>query len=71
MVEPWVFRSGKNIGFSQDLQGEAGVFGAGSVPQASIPNAVRFTLPAGSCVCFDTATWHTSLPNLITERCDF
>ena len=25
------------------------------------------TLPAGSQCCFDTATFHTSMPNLITE----
>jgi hypothetical protein len=36
--------------------------------QATIPSCVRMTLPAGSQCCFDTATYHTSMPNTVTER---
>ena len=28
-----------------------------------MPNRVRFAVPAGACVMFDIATWHTSMPN--------
>ena len=36
------------------------------LPQETIPNCVRLTLSAGSQVCFDTATYHTSMPNTLT-----
>ena len=41
------FRSGRNIGYD--------VFADSDLPQACMPNAVRFAVPAGSTVMFVSA----------------
>ena len=39
------------------------------LPQASMPNHVRFTAKAGDALLFDHGCWHTAMPNTSgTER---